>query len=207
MVGKTIVFTLVFVILAGCAAKEPGKVTHKTFGDETLKLVRNGQYTLGCNDAKYMSGFFSADNYTVIATTTKLAMDYMATQNMPKADQKKIDEYARLLDVLTNKLEAKYKNDPKAMDMIMKRIFNISIDHVMEGAIAGYLGMASTRDYDEYIDITFCGAKPSARYKSPIGISKETLRKSLMQKFEKLPPEKNKPAPKDSKTKKGAATR
>lgn len=194
MVGKTIVFTVIFVVFASCAAKGPVQVNNKSFGDETLKLVRNGQYTLSCNDAKYMADVFSADNYTVIANTTKLAMDYMTNKDITKADQKKIDEYAKLLDTLTSKLESKYKNDPKAMDLIMKRVFNIAIDHVMEGAIVAYLGIASTKDYYEYINITFCGAKPSAGYKSPIGVSKENLRKALMQKFEGLPGDKGKPA-------------
>lgn len=181
---KTVIFVVIFFIFAGCAQKSADvQVNLKNFGDETMRLVANKQYTLSCNDAKFMGSVFSANNFTVISFTVGMAMDYMTNKGISKEDQNRLDEYAKLLDKFTTKLESKYKNDPKTMDLIMKNLFNKDINNLMESAIATYLNFVSPKDFDEFIDITFCGGKVSATYKSPLNITKEDLRKALMKKF------------------------
>lgn len=181
---KTFLFVVIFLIFAGCAQKSADvKVSMKNFGDETMRLISNKHYTLSCNDAKFMGSVFAADNFTVIAFTVGMAMDYMTNKGISKEDQNRLDDYAKLLDKLTVKLESKYKNDARTMDLIMKNLFSKDIDNMMEAAIAAYLNFVRPRDFDEFIDITFCGGKASATYKTPLNTTKEDLRKALMKKF------------------------
>lgn len=180
---KTVIFTIVFLIFAGCAAKSGKTVDIKHFGDDTLAAIKKGKNTLGCEDARFMADLFAEDNYTVISFTVRLAMDFITNKNISKEDQKKMDEYAAVIETLNKKLEAKYKNDPKTLDSMIKSIFNTDINRIVEAAISAYLGFATKKNYEEFIESTYCGAKTSPGYRSPEGVSKEKLRKALLDKF------------------------
>jgi len=137
--------------------------SNKTFGNSTLKLIKNEDYRLSCNDSKMLSKMLVALQKDY-AEYPEL-MGETSNDNMTPA----MKEFQSSMNYLNDQIELTYKDNIIIMDNAQAGIGE-GVQNVFQVSIMSNLDMISIDDLDEYLNIVFCGKQVSEGWVSPLDI-------------------------------------
>lgn len=144
---KIILIIALLAAVFGCASKSKQIITEENFGDETMALLKEGKYNMGCNDAKYVFGLLNN-------------VDFEKSGDYPPSDMK---AFEGSIDKLEKEIIKTFENDEArqetAKDSIGKDLLSIIMVSLLKAD-----GRISADEASEHIYVPFCGAKPSETY-------------------------------------------
>lgn len=141
---KTLMFIALFFILGSWITQAQAQVSADNFGEETIKQIKKGKYTLSCNDAKY---------FVVLAQGV---LKDIGTLDKPSQRDKNFEKVLRKFEKNVKELAASKDKETgykikDAIDEGLGKLFNL----VMEK----HYGQVEASELNEYMNANFCGKK------------------------------------------------
>lgn len=139
------------------------------FGYETIIKMSNDNYKVACGDAKTLIVMINAINKD-FAENPSLG-DKTSEEQMTPA----MKAFEKSMDNLGVAIEKKFANDNETKGKVFNGVGE-DVSKIFQVAVYNHLGLVTQENVNEFIDVSFCNAKPKEGYKSPLDINPNEIK-------------------------------
>ena len=130
----------------------------KNFGNATMKLLEDNTTILACDDAKTLYGMILNMNNEDKINPEKYDTEDNSSQAMIVFEEATMK--------FNSNLEIFYKNDPAGFESA-QYMMGDAVSQMVVVSTMETVGSITSDESNEYLEITFCGAKPKDGWVSP----------------------------------------
>lgn len=164
-----IIAAVVVVVLVVVGYFSYTKFMVKPFGYETIAKMDKGNYKIACGDAKKLIVMMNDINKNFAENPS---MEDKASEETMTSAMKKFETS---MDNFGNAIEKKFSTDNETKEKVFSGIGE-DVSQIFQVAAFNRLGMITQENVEDFIDVTFCNAKPKEGYISPLDINPSEIK-------------------------------
>ncbi len=139
-------------------------ITSDVLGYETFNNISKGENLVSCNDAKKLSSLFMQINKELKAEDN-ITSDNMTTYAQSTPARQAVSKFS---DDLVRIIQDTYgSKDISEAQAVLQQITQDIYVNIAQLSIMVITGSITEKEFNDFIDITYCGVKPPHSYISP----------------------------------------